>query len=111
GVLGFAAFAAPANDLSAAAAPWISTAHGSSAAAIVVSFLGWHLANHMTAVWSLETNKQVMDLLRTWYRSDIVQPILVALFAFQLLSGLYLLWAKIPREADLFSSIQTATGG
>ena len=111
GVLGFAAFAAPASDLPAAAVPWISTAHRSSAAAIVVSFLGWHLANHMTAVWNLETNKQVMDLLRTWYRSDIVQPILVVLFAFQLLSGLYLLWAKIPREADLFSSIQTATGG
>jgi hypothetical protein len=62
--------------------------------------------------------------LRGWYRSDFVQPVLVALFALhlcsfwlacfstcQLLSGLRLLWAKIPREADVYSSIQTATGG
>jgi hypothetical protein len=53
----------------------------------------------------------MMDLLRGWYRSDIIQPVLVALFVSQLLSGLRLLWAKIPREADIYSSIQTATGG
>src|SRR5262245_34776830 len=63
----------------------------------------------MTAAWSLEANKKIMDLLRVWYRSDIVQPILVALFAFQLLSGLRLLWAAIARRADIYSSIQTAT--
>ena len=39
----------------------------------------------------------------------IVQPILVALFAFQLLSGLRLLWAAIARRADIYASIQTAT--
>jgi hypothetical protein len=111
GVLGFAVFAAPTNVEPAAAATWIRTAHGFSAAAIIAIFLSWHLANHMTAAWSLEINKQIMDLLRAWYRSDIVQPFLVMLFAFQLLSGVYLLWAKIPREADLFASIQTATGG
>jgi hypothetical protein len=38
------------------------------------------------------------------------QPILIALFAFQLLSGLRLLWAAIPQRADIYSSIQTATG-
>jgi hypothetical protein len=64
----------------------------------------------MTAAFSLETNKGMMDLLRAWYRSDIVQPVLVALFAFQLLSGLRLLWAAIARRADIYSSIQTATG-
>jgi hypothetical protein len=73
-------------------------------------FLVWHLANHVTAAWSLETNKKIMDLLRAWYRSDIVQPILVALFAFQLLGGLRLLWPAIARRADIYSSIQTATG-
>jgi hypothetical protein len=110
GVLGFAAFAGPRKEV-LATATWIRTAHGVSAAAIIVIFLGWHLANHLTAAWSLETNKQIMDLLRGWYRSDFVQPVLVALFAFQLLSGLRLLWAKVRREPDVYSSIQTATGG
>jgi hypothetical protein len=108
GVLGFAAFAEPSKEIPAAAI-WIRSAHGFSAAAIVALFLAWHLANHLTAAWSLETNKQIMDL-RAWYRSDIVQPVLLALFAFQLLSGLRLLWAKIPREADVYSSVKTATG-
>jgi hypothetical protein len=53
----------------------------------------------------------MMDVLRTWYRSSLVQPVLVALFAFQLLSGLRLLWAKTAHKPDIYSSIQTATGG
>jgi hypothetical protein len=110
GVLGFAASAAPLKKIPAAAPTWIRTAHGFSAATIIVIFLVWHLANHMTAAWSLEANKTIMDQLRVWYRSDIVQPILVALFTFQLLSGLRLLWAAIPQRADIYSSIQTATG-
>jgi hypothetical protein len=109
GVLAFAAFGSPTNEMPATAPRWLRTAHGFSAAAIIAIFLAWHLVNHMTAAWSLEENKKIMDLLRVWYRSDIVQPILVALFAFQLLSGLRLLWAAIARKADIYSSIQTAT--
>jgi hypothetical protein len=110
GVLWFATVAAPTKEVPAVAT-WIRTAHGISAAAIVAIFLAWHLANHMVAAWSLETNKQIMDLLRAWYRSDIVQPVLIALFVLQLLSGLRLLSAKILQNADVYSSIQTATGG
>jgi len=109
GVLGFAAFGSSTNEMPIAVPRWLRAAHGFSAAAIIAIFLGWHLINHMTAAWSLEENKRIMDLLRVWYRSDIVQPILVALFAFQLLSGLRLLWAAIARKADIYSSIQTAT--
>jgi hypothetical protein len=110
GVIGFAAFVSPTNEMPAATPRWLRAAHGFSAAAIIVIFLAWHLVNHMTAAWSLETNKKIMDLLRVWYRSDIVQPILVALLAFQLLSGVRLSWAAIARRADIYSSIQTATG-
>jgi hypothetical protein len=111
GVLGFAAFVPSTSEMPAAAPRWLRTAHGFSASTIIVMFLAWHLANHVTAAWSLETNKRIMDLLRVWYRSDIVQPALVALFAFQLLSGLRLLWAAVARRgADVYSSIQTATG-
>jgi len=51
-----------------------------------------------------------MDLLRTWYRSSLAQPVLVALFLFQLRSEARLIWAKIPRGGDVYSSVQTATG-
>ena len=76
---------------------------------IVAIFLVWHLANHVLAVWSLDTNKQAMELLRAWYRADLVQPVLIALLGWQLVTGLRLLWAKVARAGDVYSSIQTAT--
>src|SRR5215813_4539593 len=110
GVLAFARVARPVNRMAAPAATWVRFGHGISAALIIAFFLAWHLGNHLTAAWSLDTDKQVMDALRTWYRSSAVQPILIALFAFQLLSGLRLLWAKIARETDIYSAAQTGTG-
>ena len=76
---------------------------------IVAIFLVWHLANHVLAVWSLDTNKQAMELLRAWYRADLVQPVLIALLGWQLVTGLRLLWAKVAHRGDVYSSIQTAT--
>ena len=89
--------------------PWLTTAHGFSAAAIIAIFLAWHLFNHMTAIWSLDLNKKVMDTLRGWYRSDLVQPMLIALIVFQLLSGIRLLLSKISLPDGIYASIQTAT--
>jgi hypothetical protein len=110
GVLAYAAWASPqAGSASARRTGLIRAAHGFSAAIIVVSFLLWHLANHVLAIQSLDQHKAAMDVLRVWYRSDVVQPILVALFAWQLVSGLRLLWAKLPSRGDIYSSIQTAT--
>jgi succinate dehydrogenase/fumarate reductase cytochrome b subunit len=111
GIIAFAALAPTTTVPTSPAAAWIRIAHGLSAAAIIVIFLAWHLANHITAAFSMDVNKQMMDVLRTWYRSSFVQPVLVALFVFQLLSGLRLLWAKTAHKADIYSSIQTATGG
>jgi hypothetical protein len=76
---------------------------------IVVIFLVWHLVNHVLAIWSLDTNKYVMESLRAWYRADLVQPVLIALLGWQLAMGLRLLWAKAARPGDIYSSIQTAT--
>jgi hypothetical protein len=110
GALAYAACASPqTRSASARRTGWIRVAHGLSAAIIVATFLLWHLANHVLAVRSLDQHKAVMDVLRVWYRSDLVQPILVALFAWQLVSGLHLLWAKLPSAGDIYSSIQTAT--
>ena len=110
GALAYAARKLPETGTTTArSVGWIRTAHGLSAGIIIAAFVIWHLANHVVALWSLDQNKAVMDVLRLWYRSNIVQPLLVALLLWQLLSGLRLLWAKLPSAGDLYSSIQTAT--
>jgi succinate dehydrogenase/fumarate reductase cytochrome b subunit len=111
GVLAYAAFASPAITEQRRPARWIRTAHGLTGATITASFLVWHLANHTLAIWSFDAHKDVMLFLRTWYRSGLVQPFLVALLVAQLVTGTRLLQAKIPRAGDLYSSIQTATAG
>jgi hypothetical protein len=108
-LLAYAATASARKAASVPAAAWIKTAHGITAATILLIFLLEHIGNHVLAVWSLEKHKAVMDLLRLWYRSDLVQPIVVALFLWQLVSGLRLLWSKLPQAGDIYSSIQTAT--
>jgi len=89
---------------------WIRFAQGISAALIIAVFLGWHLLDHLVAVWSFDANTKVTDALRVWYRSALIQPALVALFGLQLVTGLRLLWTKIARDTDLYASVQTATG-
>jgi hypothetical protein len=107
--LAFAASPARARAIPTAATNWIRNAHGITGLTIVAIFLVWHLANHVLAIWSLDANKQAMELLRVWYRADLVQPVLIALFVWQLVTGLRLLWAKVARRGDVYSSIQTAT--
>lgn len=101
----------PTGAPTAAGPPaWLRVSHGSSALAIVLIFLAWHLLNHMTALWSFDTNEAMMKALRKWYRSDIVQPVLVALFAYQVVSGVALLWRHTALKGDFFRTLQTATG-
>src|SRR5262249_22294249 len=81
--LALAATRARPNAAPTASASWIRSAHAITGATIVVIFLVVHLANHVLAAWSIDANKQAMELLRVWYRSDLVQPSLIALFAWQ----------------------------
>ncbi|HEX9323269.1 MAG TPA: hypothetical protein VF913_14305 [Xanthobacteraceae bacterium] len=91
-------------------APALRTAHGISAAAILLIFLVPHIANHLTAIWSIDGHKTVMRVLRHVYRTDIVQPLLLALVTFQIASGVALWRARMRIEADLFGTMQTAAG-
>jgi hypothetical protein len=110
GALAYAAGKSPATGTGTGASlGWTRTAHGVSAGIIVGAFVIGHLGNHVVALWSLDQNKAVMDVLRLWYRSNIVQPLLITLLLWQVLGGLRLLWAKLPSSGDLYSSIQTAT--
>ena len=89
---------------------WLRMSHGVSALAILLIFLVWHLLNHMTAFLSIDANQAMMKVLRKWYRSELVQPLLVALFIFQVCSGLILLWRATAVKSDFLRTLQTITG-
>jgi hypothetical protein len=86
-------------------------AHGTSALLIVLIFLAWHLLNHASAAFSREFNQEMMNSLRKWYRSEVIQPVLVTLMLFQVVSGLTLFWRATATRSDLYRTLQTSTGG
>ena len=89
---------------------WLRFSHGVVAAVVLLGFLAMHVANHLTGLVSAETHIAVMDVLRRWYRHPVVEPVLVVLMTFMVLSGLWLLPGKLAQRADLFQTLQTATG-
>ncbi len=84
--------------------------HGISALCIVVIFLAWHFLNHLSALVSLDFNKAMMEVLRKWYRSEPVQPVIVGLFVFQTVSGLLLFRYRTSVEGETVRILQTITG-
>src|SRR5215831_3530365 len=88
----------------------LRVAHGTSALLIVLIFLAWHLLNHASAAFSHEFNQAMMTSLRKWYRSELVQPLLVALMLFQVVSGVILFWRATAARSDLYGTLQTSTG-
>jgi hypothetical protein len=85
-------------------------AHGTSALLIIVIFLGWHLLNHASALFSAEFNQAMMITLRKWYRSGFVQPALLTLMLFQVITGGILWWRATRARSDLYKTLQTSTG-
>jgi len=92
------------------AAEWVRSAHGVSALTMLLVFLGPHIANHLTAIWSADLHKAVMNGLRVVYRSTLIQPALVGLLSFQLVTGGALLRTRLVGKTDFFGSLQTASG-
>lgn len=88
----------------------LRVAHGTSALLIVLTFLSWHLLNHASAAFSLQFNQATMTALRKWYRSDLMQPVLVVLVLFQIVTGVILLWRATAVRSDLRRTLQTSTG-
>ena len=88
----------------------LRVAHGCSALAILLIFLAWHLLNHSSAIYSLQLNETMMDAMRKWYRSELIQPALIILMLFQVVSGVTLLWQATATRSDFLGTLQTATG-
>jgi hypothetical protein len=85
-------------------------AHGVSAALIICIFLAMHLINHLSALWSLETQRLLMSTFRHIYRARFIEPLLVALMLLQVATGPVLVWQYIRQSSDLRRTLQLASG-
>jgi hypothetical protein len=88
----------------------LRVAHGVSALALVVIFLALHIANHLTFPAGKGTFDAVMKVFRHVYRNDILQPLVVALFLFQVGTGLFFVWRLTAAPSDRFRTFQIASG-
>ena len=85
--------------------------HGFSALFLLMGFLALHLGNHLAALWTVQSQNDVMIFLRGWYRSAWVQPIIIGLFGTMIVTGVLLVVRYTATTADAFRTLQTASGG
>jgi hypothetical protein len=90
--------------------PPLRVAHGVSALALVMIFLTLHIANHLMFPAGEGTYDAVTKVFRQVYRNDILQPLLVALFLFQVGTGLFFVWCLTAAPSDRFRTFQIASG-
>jgi hypothetical protein len=88
----------------------LAIAHGISAVSILLLFVGPHILNHLTGFWNGPVHIEVMKAVRHVYRDDIVQPILLALIGFQILSGTALVQRRMRMPSDFLGTVQTMSG-
>lgn len=93
-----------------AAHRWLAFCHGISAAVILLLFVLPHIVNHLAGFWSGAAHIELMKAMRHVYRDDIVQPVLLALIGFQILSGAALLRRRLTMPSDFLGTLQTMCG-
>ena len=88
----------------------LALAHGISACAILLLFVVPHIVNHIIGFWNGAAHIETMNAVRLLYRGDNMQPILLALIGFQILSGTALVRRRMRLPGDFIGSLQTMTG-
>ena len=102
---------APASGVVARVVPVpLRVAHGVSALALVMIFLALHITNHLMFPAGAGTYDAVMKVFRHVYRTDSLQPLVVALFLFQLVTGLFFVSRLTAAPSDRFRTFQIASG-
>lgn len=84
-------------------------AHGASAVILCIYVL-FHLGNHLAGLLGPDAHAAIMAAGRSVYRAKFVEPVLVAAFLFQIVSGLYLGWRWSETRHDFFRTFQIASG-
>jgi hypothetical protein len=87
----------------------LRVAHGIGAALILV-FILFHLANHLFALAGPEAHTAIQAAGDKVYRAPAVEPILVGLLLFQVVSGFSLAWRWSALPGDVFRVFQIASG-
>jgi len=88
----------------------LRAAHGISAVLLLAVFLLPHLFNHLAGLGGLELHRAIMKTLRLLYRNGFVEPLLIGIFFFQIISGLVLYRRKSASSRDLLDVLQTSSG-
>jgi len=88
----------------------LAVAHGVSALAILLLFVGPHIGNHLAGFWNGPVHIEMMNAVRRVYRDDIVQPVLLTLIGFQILTGTVLVRRRMRMPSDFLGTIQTMSG-
>jgi hypothetical protein len=102
---------APARVVVAGVVPVpLRVAHGVAALVLVMIFLALHITNHLMFPAGAGTYDAVMKVFRHVYRTDILQPLVVALFLFQIGTGLFFVWRLTEAPSDRFRTFQIASG-
>ena len=84
--------------------------HGVLAASAVVTFLGFHMFNHLVGLAGGDTHTAVMKVGRRWYRAAPIEPILVLTMLSIAATGAVLLWRRLRCSMDGFLALQAASG-
>lgn len=78
--------------------------------AIATLYVLFHLFNHLFGLIGPEAHAQVMAVGRVVYRATLIEPLLVAVMLFQVVSGLRLAWVWSETSADRYRVFQVASG-
>jgi hypothetical protein len=84
-------------------------AHG-VVAALVICFVFFHLSNHLLGLVGPGLHATVMEMGRRVYRSPVVEPVLIGLMLFQVVSGIRLVWRWTSLPADGYRVFQIGSG-
>lgn len=84
-------------------------AHG-VAAVLAILFLAFHFSNHLVGLAGPDAHMAVMKVLRVVYRSPVIEPLLIGVFAFMIVTGARLAWRWSARPMDAARTFQVAGG-
>jgi hypothetical protein len=98
----------PGSAATRPVAKW-RVAHG-VAAALLVSFVLFHLSNHLLGLVGHYLNASVMRVGRRIYRSSVVEPALIGLMLFQVITGARLVWRWSGVTVDAYRVFQIGSG-
>lgn len=89
---------------------WGLRAYHRTSAFVLAAFLLTHIANHLVGIHGQADHVAFMASLRPVYRYPVVEPVLLALFAWQVVSGLTLVARGWRERRGAVAWIQAASG-